>query len=167
MAHMTITVSDTDLAAAGYKIDFAATGTEIDDGQATAAYFTGFFLYSVLETDEFEQGLRIFGRDLIDQLDRDCPGLDASETPMTMKIHLVDEDLETGRCSVRVENASEAEVSQKLPTTAQVVAGYIRFLLTDMAFREASWAFAEEYVKNKQEGAYIGNPESAPTNLVA
>lgn len=166
MAQVSLTVTDLDLAAGTYKVDFIAEGTEIDDGQATAAYFTGFYLNTIINTPDFMQGVGVFGRDLIDALTRDNPHRPMTERPATMKLVLVDKDITTGRFYTTLENSGGDESGESLPTTAQVVATYMRYLLTDMAFRDKVWTFAEEYVKNHGD-AEIANKEQAPSSKAA
>jgi hypothetical protein len=166
MAFVTLTVSDIDLAAATYKVDFAASGTEIDDGQATAAYFTAFYLNTIIATEDFANGVVAFGRDLIDSMTRDNPEMPMTETPAKMTISLTDKDLTTGRYNVTLDNEGGDPTGYSLPTTAQVVGTYMRYLLTDVDFRNAVWKFAEEYVA-QNGSAKIANADSAPSTIAA
>ena len=166
MAHVTLTVTDIDLAAASYKVDFTASGAEIDDGQATAAYFTAFYMNTIVNTPEFIEGLIAFGRDMIDGLTRNNPDMPMTEDPAVMSIDLIDKDLASGRFGVTMSNTGGDPTGHSLPTTAQVVGTYMRYLLTDVSFRDAVWAFAEEYVAQNGQ-AVIGNPEAAPSSIAA
>jgi hypothetical protein len=166
MAFVTLTVTDIDLAAATYKVDFAASGTEIDDGQATAAYFTGFYLNTIVATQEFADGVVIFGRDLIENMTRENPDMPMTEELATMTISLTDKDITTGRYFTTLENEGGDPTGHSLPTSAQVVGTYMRYLVSDVGFRDAVWAFAEEYVA--QNGtAQIANPDVAPSSIAA
>lgn len=165
MAHITLTVTDLDLASGTYKVDFNASGTEIDDGQATAAYFTAFYLNTQINQPEFIQGLVEYGQVLIGGLTRENPDMPMTEQPASMTIHLIDKDLTTGRFYTTLENEGGDPTGNSLPTTAQVVGSYMRYLITDMAFRDAVWAFAEQYVANNN--AAIGNPDAAPSTIAA
>jgi hypothetical protein len=166
MAHISLTVTDLDLAAGTYKVDFAASGTEIDDGQATAAYFTAFYLNTLINTPDFLNGLVAFGRDLIDGLTRSNPHMPMTDVPAKMTLVLIDKDISTGRFGVTLENEGGDPTGHSLPTTAQVVGSYMRFLTTDAEFRNAVWAFAEEYVQQHGE-AKIANPDAAPSSMAA
>lgn len=165
MAQVTLTVSDLDLAAGDYKVDFDATGTEIDDGQATAAYFTAFYLNTIVNTPAFVAGVSAFGRDLIDGLTRsgDRP---MTQVPATMVLTLTDKDLTTGRFAATIENEGGDPTGESLPTTAQVVGCYMRSLITDAEFRNSVWAFAGEYVANNTD-AIIANNDYRPAEVAA
>lgn len=163
MAIVTLTVSDLDLDAGTYKVDFLAEGSEIDDGQATAAYFTGFYLNTLVNTPDFLAGAGRFGRDLIDALTRDMPDRPFSQSPAKMALTLVDKNLDTGRYNVTLQNEGGDPAGESLPTTAQVVGTYMRYLLSDMDFRDKVWAFADEYVA-KNGSASIGNLDQRPAN---
>jgi len=166
MAHVTLTVTDIDLAAATYKVDFIASGTEIDDGQATAAYFTGFYMNTIVNTPEFMEGVVAFGRDLIDNITRENPDMPMTDNPAVMSIDLIDKDITTGRFGVTMSNTGGDPTGYSLPTTAQVVGTYMRYLLTDAAFRDSVWKFAEEYVAQNEQ-RQIGNPDAAPSSIAA
>lgn len=159
MAKIKLTVKDLDLAAGTFHVNFDAEGNEIDEGQATAAYFTGFYLNSLINTPDFTDGVIRYGTDLIDNLQRDG-GRPATDEPAVMVLTLEDKNLSTGRFAVTLEGAGGDETGESLPTTAQIVGGYMRYLLTDIEFRDAVWAFAEEFVANNTE-AYIANNDQS------
>lgn len=166
MANVSLTVTDLDLEAGTYKVDFLAEGSEIDDGQATAAYFTAFYLNTIINTPDFLAGVCEFGRELVNGLTRDDPNRPMTKKTAAMKLRLIDKDVETGRFYTTLENSGGDPTGESLPTTAQVVGAYMRFLITDMTFRERVWAFAEEFVAN-HEGASIPNTEHAPATKAA
>ena len=166
MANISLTVTDLDLDAGTYKVDFLAEGSEIDDGQATAAYFTAFYLNTLVNTPDFLAGVGEFGSNLINSLTRDNPNRSMTNKPARMKLLLIDKDVETGRFYTTLENSGGDPTGESLPTTAQVVGAYMRFLITDMTFQERVWAFAEEFVA-KHEGASIPNTEHAPSSKAA
>ena len=158
MSQIIITVSDTDLDAGTFKVDLVAQGTEIDDGQATAAYFTAFYLNSIVNTPDFTAGVIAFGKDVINGMTRDNPNRPQSAQPASMILTLTDQDLDTGRYSTTIESKGGDVAGESLPTTAQIVGAYMRYLLTDMAFRDKVWAFADEFVAN-HEGTVIANDD--------
>ena len=65
MATVMITVSDLSIAEDTFKVDFNATGEELGQGHATAAYFVGYYLHSLVNTPEFTTGVADYGRELI------------------------------------------------------------------------------------------------------
>jgi hypothetical protein len=162
MSIITLTVRDTDLAAGSYEVDFAAVGNEIDDGRATAAYFTAFYLHTIVNTPDFLEGTRDFGSRLIEGMIRNGPR-PMTENPAAMILTLADKDLNTGRFTVTLMSEGGDPTGESLPTTAQVVGAYMRFLMSDMDFRNACWAFAEEFVAN-HEGSSLVQGTDAPAN---
>lgn len=158
MATVTLTVTDLDLAAGSYRVDFHADGNEIDDGRATAAYFTGFYLNTLVNTPDFLDGCITFGKELIEAVTRDAPDRPMTTDRATMRVVLEDKDLDTGRMSVTLEAEGGDMSGESLPTTAQIVGAYMRSLLTDAEFRAKVWAFADEFVANNGE-AELTNPD--------
>lgn len=163
MATVSLIVTDLDLTEGTYKVDFAAQGSEIDEGKATAAYFTGFYLHTLLQTPDFLAGVGSFGRQLIDAMSRERDR-SATFVPAVMTLTLEDADLKTGRYTATLTGSGGDESGESLPTPAQIIAGYMRYLVSDMAFRNACWAFAEEYVANNK-GAMITNLDQGPLSV--
>lgn len=160
MAKVSLTVADLDLAAGTFHVGFKAEGNEIDDGQATAAYFTAFYLNTLVNTPDFTDGVIEFGQNLISAMTRDGDR-PATDNRAVMVITLEDKDLETGRYAVTLEGSGGDETGESLPTTAQVVGSYMRFLVGDALFRDRVWAFAEEFVANNGECYIANNDQSA------
>lgn len=159
MAVVSLIITDADLDAGTYKVDFAAQGNELDDGQATAAYFTGFYLYTLVNTPDFLAGLTSYGLRLMDDMKAKGHPLNTTE-PATMTLTLEDEDIVKGRFTPYLETSGGDETGESLPTPAQVVGSYMRFLVTDLNFREKCWAFAEEFAANND--GRVSNPDYAP-----
>jgi hypothetical protein len=158
MAIVTLTVSDLDLAAGTYKVDFDAKGSELDDGRATAAYFTGFYMNTLINTPDFLNGCISFGQTMIEGLTRTKPDRPHSEEVAKMVVTLTDFDITTGRMGVTLEATGGDVTGESLPTTAQIVGTYIRYLTTDADFRAKVWEFADEFVANNADST-IENEE--------
>lgn len=162
MAVVTLTVTDVDLDDGTYKVDFRASENQIDDGVATAAYFTGFYLYTILNTEDFRQGVLQYGENVINHL-REVGVEDTTVVPAVMFLTLTDDDLISGRFSADLTGKGGDESGFSLPTPAQIIGGYMRSLINDMTFRQQCWAFAEEFAANN--GATITNLENSPVYI--
>lgn len=156
MSKVTLTVADLNLEEGTFQVDLRAEGTELDDGQATAAYFTAFYLNSLVNTPDFSAGVANFGNELINAMTRNNPERPHTERKAKMVLTLTDKDLNTGRYSTTLESEGGDPTGESLPTTAQIVGSYMRFLLSDMSFRDKVWAFADEFVAN-HTGTTIAN----------
>lgn len=167
MARITLTVQDLDLEAGTYMVNFRAEGTEIDDGQATAAYFTGFYLNTLVNTPDFLDGARQFGQDLINRLTEDHPLMPETQATAKMLLTLSDADLATGRYHVTLDAEGGDMSGNSLPTTAQVIGIYMRSLLADAEFRERVWAFAEEFAANHEGCAIVNDDERSNDRAAA
>ena len=160
MAVVNIIVADRNLDEGTFTVDFKVTETPLDDGRATAAYFTGFYLQSLVNTPEFTAGVEGFGRQLVSGMQED--GLrEQTKVAATMTLTLTDKELSTGRYTVGLASSGGDESGEMLPTTAQIVGGYMRALLNKSEFRDACWAFAEEFAANHKAGK---TPASIPNN---
>lgn len=162
MAVITLTVTDVDLDEGTYKVDFKASENQIDDGIATAAYFTGFYLYTILSGEEFRQGVLQFGETVMESLREQGVEMNTAE-PATAYLTLTDDDLMTGRYTPVLTGKGGDETGNSLPTPAQIVGGYMRYLLNDHTFRQQCWAFAEEFATNN--GATVTNLANSPVYI--
>ncbi len=161
MAIVTLTVTDLELASGTYKVDFHATGNEIDDGRAIAAYLTGFYMNTLVNTPDFLNGCIEFGRAMIEGLTRSKPDRPHSTELAKMVVTLTDQDLETGRMGINLEAMGGDLTGESLPTTAQIIGTYMRYLLTDMDFRAKVWEFADEFVANNSEAVIENEAQRA------
>lgn len=160
MAVITLIVADRDLEEGTFTVDFKVTPTSLDDGRATAAQFTGLYLQSLVNTPEFTAGVENFGHQLVEAMQEDQVR-EQTKVPATMTLTLTDKDLNSGRYAVGLASSGGDESGEMLPTTAQIVGGYMRALLNKSEFRDACWAFAEEFAANHKAAK---TPASIPSN---
>lgn len=162
MAKITITVTDINLADNTYKVDFDAEGSEIDQGQATAAYFTGYYLHTLADENDFANAVATFGRTLVQNMTNDdAESFPAPDKLASVSLILEDADLSTGRYKPSLEFHGGNPAGENLPSAAQVVAVYMRNLLNSMDFQKSCWAFAETMIRDN-DMAHIANSEYGP-----
>lgn len=164
MSVVTITVSDVDVLDSTYKVDFATAGSLLDDGQATAAMFTAYYLQTILNTVEFRADCKQYGDNLVASMKAQYPDMLNTTVPAKMIVTLEDADLGKGSYRSGLQSEGGDPTGHSLPTAAQIVGAYITSLLYDMNFRMNMWSFAKEYVA-KNEGASLGNPDQRPITL--
>lgn len=164
MSKITITIQDLDLETGTYSVDFDAEGAQIDQGIATAAYFTGYYLYTLVENDGFIDGVVKFSQEIVQNMEEntDSPCLSATE-PVVARLTLVDKDINTGRYVPNLEFMGGDPDGEHLPTTAQCIGLYMRNLMSDTDFQHACWDFAEKLAADT-DGAVIVNAEHAPAD---
>lgn len=162
MAKITIIVQDLDLDSGTYAVNFEAEGSEIDEGVATAAYFTGYYLYTLIEDEKFIADLIDFADVFIKNMEKyaDEPCLSATE-PVVARLTLVDKDLNTGRYEPKLEWVGHDPDGKLLPTTAQCMSLYMRSLLQSIDFQNDCWEFARNLVA-ENDSAVLTNAEHAP-----
>lgn len=160
MAIITLKFSDTDVSGGNWRMDITTAGNELDDGQATAAYFTAFYLNSVMNTPDFMAGLAAFGQTVVSGLTEVHGDLPMATMPGSAVITLTDRDLSTGRFATVME-MDGPELETALPTMAQMVGAYVRSLIANQAFMQNVWDFAENYVLANPSGE-IANRDSRP-----
>lgn len=163
MAKITITVSDLEVSDDTYRVDFAAEGSQIEEGRATAAYFTGYYLHSLVNTPDFINGVIAFGRRLIEGMEQDGHVAAHPTIPSQVVLTLQDKDLNTGRYVPTIDILGGDRDGNDAPTSAQVIGLYMRSLLSDAKFRRDCWEFAEQMVRDN-DMARIPNAEFSPTN---
>lgn len=161
MAEITITIEDIDLSKNTFSTSFDAKDSLLDDGQATAAYFTGFFLHSLVSEPDFAKGVTDYGHILFEAMQESGP-LPMADTGAKMTLTLTDENLETGQYMTRLTGSrDENDMGEYLPSTAEVVGSYMTALLYKTEFRDRVWEFAEELVQ-KNKSAVIANSDNRP-----
>lgn len=160
MSKITLTISDIDLGKDTYRIDYRAEGSLIDEGTATAAYFVGYYLYTLVNTPTFLEGAGAYGKQVIDGM-VEAGYNHAPMLPAKMVLVLEDEDIATGRYKPTLEMLEGDHTGESLPTTAQIVGAYMRSLVNEASFQLACWKFAEEYTATN-DGCEIVNIEQAP-----
>jgi hypothetical protein len=159
MTVITLTVTDHSLEEGTYRVDFHAEGSQIDEGRATAAYFTGFYLHTLINTPDFLAGASECGKQLF------AAGAEAGVMHYGTEkakaiLTITDVDTDTGQMSFSLEGEGGDLSGKTLPTPAQIIGVYMRSLLSDMNFQVACWAFAEEFIAS--HGAEITNRDSKP-----
>jgi hypothetical protein len=164
MSIVSVIVSDLNMTTGDFDLNFSVSNDAISDGRATAAYFTAFYVSTLIHQPEFIAAASMYGDALKAAMQEDGP---RPETlfPAEVTINLTDRDLAAGTYSITTSVEGGDPTRESLPTAAQIVAGYIRSLLHRVDFRDACWAFAEEFVQNNT-GASIGNNDSSPANLI-
>ncbi|ARK07442.1 hypothetical protein LAV_00042 [Sphingobium phage Lacusarx] len=65
MAIVTITLTDIDLDSGSYQAALDVKDHKIDDGQATAAHFTGHYIYQMIHTPEFRDSVLKYAEALV------------------------------------------------------------------------------------------------------
>lgn len=162
MSKVTITITDTDVNSGEFKVDFHAQGSEIDEGVATAAYFTAYYLYTQAASERTITGVSALANEIGRLMDKD------SETPVLSptkpaRAFLVLEDVnpDTGQFQCDLTFDGGHPEGDRLPTAAVVVGLYMRNLLGSLSFQMECWEFAEKLAEEK--GATIANPQSAPS----
>lgn len=165
MTKITITVHDEDLKDNSYRVDFLAEGSQIEQGRATAAYFTGFYLHSLVSEEAFIRGAAEFGKQLVNSMmDSEGRSFPMPDEPATVRLFLEDTDLNKGRYQTNMEMLGGDPTGESLPTSAQVIALHMRNLLNNAEFHQACWGFAEEMIRDNDEAALV-NPEFHPTTV--
>ncbi len=165
MATVLITVSDLSIAEDTFKVDFKATGAELELGHATAAYFVGYYLHSLVNTPDFTKGVAEYGRELIDAMtEKGNPA--APFEPATVVLTLEDADVNTGRFDANITFHGGDPKGEHLPSIAQIVGTYMRSLISSAEFQLACWKFADAFV-SEYDGRHIANLEFAPDEIRA
>ena len=159
MATVTITITDLDLVAEDFNVDFLATGNEIDNGQATAAYFTGYFMYGLVNTPEFTAGVAAFGRELCDRLNKQGV-VDLPKMKSTVVLTMEDVDLNTGQFKPTLEIHSGEPHGERLPSIAEIVGVHMRNLLNKPEFVAQVWDYAKEYSRT-HDNCVVANLDHA------
>ncbi len=165
MATVMITVSDLSIAEDTFKVDFNATGEELGQGHATAAYFVGYYLHSLVNTPEFTNGVADYGRELIAAMN-EKGSFPAPMRPATVTLTLEDVDLDTGRFDANIAYHGGDPKGEHLPSIAQIVGTYMRNLISSAEFQLACWKFADEFVA-EHSGRHIANLDFAPDDVRA
>ena len=160
MTVITLTVADHDLVEGTYRVDFHAEGSQIDEGYATAAYFTGFYLHTLVNTPDFLAGASECGKQLFAAA-AEAGVMHYGTEKARAVITISDVDTDTGQMSFTLDGEGGDLSGQTLPTPAQIIGIYMRSLLSDMNFQVACWAFAEEFTANNGS-AQITNLGSKP-----
>ncbi len=161
MSKVTLTITDTDLNAGEFKIDFNAEGSEIDEGIATAAYFTAYYLYTISGTEKLVNDVAAMAQEITRLMDMetDTPVLSPSK-PAKAFLVLEDINTETGQYEPTLTFSGGHPDGDRLPSAAVVVGVHMRNLLNSAAFQTECWEFAKTYAENN--GGTITNPNSAP-----
>ena len=165
MSKITLTISDLDLGEDTYHVGFLAEGSLIEEGHATAAYFVGYYLHTLVSDPDFLKDVGAYGKALIDGMVAAGHNL-APMLPAKCVLILEDEDLNTGRYKPSFEMHGGDPKGQRLPTTAQIMGSYMRALINDAKFQLACWKFAEDYVA-ANDACEIVNIEQAPSDDAA
>jgi hypothetical protein len=154
-----------DLDSGTYTVDFDAEGAQIDQGIATAAYFTGFYLYNIVEDDEFLNGVIAFSQTIMQNMEENTESPCLSPTaPVVARLTLEDKDLNTGRFVPTLEFMGGDPDGEHLPTTAQCIGLYMRSLMNDTDFQCACWDFAEQLVAANDDAQIINSDQGPATN---
>lgn len=162
MSKITLTVSDIDLSEDTYRVDFHAEGARLEDGEATAAYFVGYYLHELVSDPKVLKAIGAYGRNIVEGMVKDGHDL-APMVEAKVVITIEDEDLNTGRYTPNLVMFGGDPEGKRLPTTAQIVGTYLRSLLDTADFQLACWKFAEAFVA-EHDGRTITNIEQAPSN---
>lgn len=165
MAKISIAVTDLDLGADTYRVDFNAVGTELEEGHATSAYFVGYFLHTLISDAGFLKDVGSYGKGLVEAMQAEGNNLMPMEGA-TMVLTLEDEDINTGRYKANLEMTAGDSSGTRLPTTAQIMAAYMRSLIATADFQLACWEFAKAFV-SEHDGRHIVNIEQAPDETAA
>lgn len=163
MSKVRIMIEDIDLNSGEYRIDFSAEGSEIDDGVATAAYMTAYFLYTISDTQEFINSVGAFAEQITTLMieNHDGPILSA-EKPAKVFLTLEDADLTTGRYDASIEFEGGHPEGDRAPSSALAMGVFMRSLLTEANFHIACWEFAKQFAD--EHGAVISNISHAPAD---
>lgn len=164
MTKVLITITDTNLDTGEYRIDFAAEGSEIDDGRATAAYLTGYFLYTLSDTADFIESVGKMAAAIGDSMTANSEAPILSPTkPSVAYLTLEDADTKTGRYDADISFSGGHPEGDRLPSSAIAMGVFMRNLLASADFQVACWQFAERFVaEHAAEGAEIANPDQSP-----
>lgn len=164
MAVIKIIVEDENMDEGTYRMSFEAKGPEIEQGRATAAYFTGFYMNLHHALPGFKLGCSEYRNKLMGAMA--SSGITKPTTKRaTCVLTLTDDEENVGSGRYYPVLASEGgdPKGESLPTEAQIVGSYMRSLLNSQEFAKAVWDFADEFVKNHADGS-IENANSAPSN---
>lgn len=159
MATITLRISDEDLTDEGFKVDFIAEGDEINEGQATAAYFTGYYLHTLINEPSFTEMAIEYGREIVGvMLDESGNSLPLPSVPAVAELVLTDEDINTGRYAAGVSFVDGDATGTTQPTSAMVIAMFMRSLIGRMDFIEDCHNFARDFIADR-DGASIANDQ--------
>lgn len=161
MSKVTLTITDTDLGAGEFKIDFNAEGNEINEGIATAAYFTAYYLYTQVNTEKMVNDVAALAQQIRQMMDEETstPALSPS-APAKAFLVLEDVNTQTGQYDADLTFSGGHPDGDRLPSAAVVVGLHLRNLLGSIDFQKECWEFANNFAE--QNGGAVTNPESAP-----
>lgn len=165
MSVVTISITDVNLEEGTFNTRFdVKEETAVDGGRAAAAYFTGYYLHSLVGSEEFTAGVADFGRQLVEAMLEDNAEAVQTATPATMFLTLTDKDIKTGRFTVNLTCEGGDKTGEMLPTTAQIVGAYMRALLSKADFRAAVNDYAV-WITEQHKAGKTANRGDSPAFL--
>lgn len=149
MSVATLNLADLDINKGSFECTLEAKGKEIDDNNPTAAYFVASYLYHIVTTSEFTEGVEQYAKTLAEKMEEELKdGLEPSDEPTACKLIFTDKDITVGSFMHQLYFEENNNDGKAFPTIAQLVGLYMQTLVLDKDFMRKVFIHAQEEISD-------------------